>query len=129
MEIYGERRLFVAPLYYGLCSTVQVFEKELRRLQLDRKCWPDFISNDHSDATCHWLTKPDGKLVALVCIRPKQDTTGIQIASLLVHEAVHIWQEVRSRIGEDKPSSEFEAYSIQCIAQELMCLYADQIKD
>lgn len=43
-----------------------------------------------------------------------------QYYSLLVHEAVHIFQRVCNYIGEDKPSDEFEAYCIQAISQELM---------
>jgi hypothetical protein len=46
-----------------------------------------------------------------------------QVYALLVHEAVHIWQDVKHRIGEDNPSSEFEAYAIQNISQELMLAY------
>jgi len=42
---------------------------------------------------------------------------------LLLHEAVHIWQELKEKMGEDKPSVEFEAYSIQALAQDLFDLY------
>lgn len=35
---------------------------------------------------------------------------------------VHIWQEVRTMMNEKEPSIEFEAYSIQKIAQDLMYL-------
>jgi len=38
-----------------------------------------------------------------------------------------VWQEYSSRIGETNPSSEFEAYSIQAIAQRLMTAYADSL--
>ncbi|MDQ8953485.1 hypothetical protein RFH42_10990 [Acinetobacter rudis] len=49
----------------------------------------------------------------------------IQIHSLLLHEAVHIWQRVRTLMGETNPSSEFEAYSIQRIAQDLFAMYEE----
>ena len=39
---------------------------------------------------------------------------------MLLHEAVHIWQIVKRRMGEREPSVEFEAYSIQAIAQDLL---------
>ena len=47
----------------------------------------------------------------------------IQIHGLLLHEAVHIWQEVKLRMGEESPSSEFEAYSVQAIAQDLFEMF------
>lgn len=49
----------------------------------------------------------------------------IQIHGLLLHEAVHIWQRVRTLMGESDPSKEFEAYSIQRIAQDLFAMYKE----
>lgn len=46
-----------------------------------------------------------------------------QIHGLLLHEAVHIWQELKEKMGEGDPSVEFEAYSIQALAQDLFELY------
>lgn len=43
-----------------------------------------------------------------------------EIFTLLVHEAVHVWQITREFLGEDKPSSEFEAYAIQNISHRLI---------
>jgi hypothetical protein len=53
--------------------------------------------------------------------------TGLQVAALLVHEAVHVWQLFRESIGEHGPSKEFEAYSIQAISQRLMERYRDSL--
>lgn len=47
----------------------------------------------------------------------------LQIHGLLLHEAVHIWQELKIKMGEENPSNEFEAYSIQAIAQDLFEMY------
>ena len=64
-----------------------------------------------------------------MCITPPAPhLSGVQIAAMLVHEAVHVWQTIRRSIGETSPSSEFEAYSIQHIAQELMSRYVE-LKD
>jgi hypothetical protein len=49
------------------------------------------------------------------------------VAGLLVHEAVHIWQEHCERIGEDSPGRETEAYSIQWISQQLFWEYVRQV--
>ncbi|OTG79063.1 hypothetical protein B9T31_17340 [Acinetobacter sp. ANC 4558] len=51
------------------------------------------------------------------------DRSVIEIHGLLLHEAVHIWQRVKVLMGEQEPSKEFEAYSIQAIAQDLFDMY------
>lgn len=48
------------------------------------------------------------------------------VIGLLIHEGVHVWQELRKSIGEHSPSAEFEAYSIQCITQRLVEDYSKQ---
>ncbi|NIE95171.1 hypothetical protein F3J02_01510 [Acinetobacter sp. Tr-809] len=52
----------------------------------------------------------------------------IQIHGLLLHEAVHIWQEITQLMGEESPSVEFEAYSIQAIAQDLFEMFEESEK-
>jgi len=49
--------------------------------------------------------------------------TDLEVACVLVHEAVHVWQKYCSYVGEDKPSKEFEAYSIEAISRNLMEAY------
>lgn len=61
------------------------------------------------------------------------DTSGrdlIEVYGLLLHEGVHVWQRVKTLMGEREPSTEFEAYSIQAIAQDLFEMYhASEVKD
>jgi hypothetical protein len=57
------------------------------------------------------------------------ERTIIQVHSLLLHEAVHIWQRIKLRMGESDPSKEFEAYSIQRIAQDLFAMYEESESD
>ena len=66
-----------------------------------------------------------GRHSAVVTLKVTSQS-GVQIAALLCHEAVHIWQQARDIMGEKSPSSEFEAYSIQRIAQDLMEQYCEQ---
>lgn len=63
----------------------------------------------------------DGSM-AIVHIK-ESERSLIEIHGLLLHEAVHIWQQVRKRMGEREPSTEFEAYSIQTISQDLFEMY------
>lgn len=45
---------------------------------------------------------------------------GIEIASVLVHESVHVWQSICEHISESRPADEQSAYAIQAIATTLM---------
>lgn len=120
-----DRGLMFSPIYYGLCLDDKSFQKELKRLKINEPV--RFIKNDHSDATVHFF-ETDNKVSAIVCLGKTKGKTSMQINALLLHEAVHIWQEIRLSIGEKSPSSEFEAYSIQAIAQNLMYAYDDMKK-
>jgi len=114
--------------YVGLCTTELAFQKELKRLAVPRNEWPSFISTKQAHATCHFFEKDDGKKIALVCIGSMSGRTGIEIAGLLIHEAVHIWQAHHEDIGEHRPSHEFEAYAIQRIAMNLMDAFEQTLK-
>ena len=57
------------------------------------------------------------------------ERTLIEVHGLLLHEAVHIWQRIKRLMGEKKPSVEFEAYSIQRIAQDLFAMYEESEKE
>ena len=65
----------------------------------------------------------DEKIVVL--LDDKADVTDSEKVALLVHESVHVWQEIRNRMGEKEPSSEFEAYSVQSIFLGLLSLYQE----
>ncbi|HID0922158.1 TPA: hypothetical protein ACXEMB_003562 [Acinetobacter baumannii] len=60
---------------------------------------------------------------AVVQLGDTSERKLIEIYGLLLHEAVHVWQKVRKLMGEKEPSSEFEAYSIQAIAQDLFEMF------
>lgn len=123
-----DRALIVAPMYIGLCIEEKKFNRALKELKIPRDAWPSFLITSSANATAHFFAKPNGEQCVIVTIAPSKDASIAQIHALLVHEAVHIWQEVRQHIGEKWPSSEFEAYSIQSISQRLMEAYADLTK-
>lgn len=116
------RDLVVGP-YLALATTEAGFHKALKHCKVPRENWPKWV-NDGADATTHQYTNGEGNMVCIVTIRVT-DQHPCQIAAMLVHEAVHVWQMHRDSIGERFPSSEFEAYSIQAIAQRLMFAYAE----
>ncbi len=112
-----ERRLVMSPVYFGICTSEKQFAAECRKLGIKQR--PEWIGGT-SDACCHILANSKGETACIVAVPPRQrGQSRAAYAALIVPEAVHVWQQVRAAIGEDKPSSEFEAYSVQSITQAL----------
>jgi hypothetical protein len=117
-----DRRIAAPGPYLALCLSEGEFNEALRSLK--SKSWPTWIKNTHSNATTHLLTNENGGTVAVVCIRDWEGRNPIEVAGLLVHEAVHVWQDYCAGIGEHSPGVEQEAYAVQAISQELMAEFA-----
>lgn len=116
-----DRRIAAPGPFLALCLTERDFLATMRHCKI--KNTPAWIKTKAAHATTHFLEDESG-LACVVCLRGHEDRDPIEIAGLLVHEAVHVWQEYADSIGEAKPGSEQEAYAIQAIAQELMAEYA-----
>jgi len=74
------------------------------------------------------LVSPQGNTTCVVEISGYNDATPVEVAGLLIHEAVHVWQAYCRDIGETNPGDEQEAYAVQAIAQELLAEYARRIE-
>jgi hypothetical protein len=123
------RELMINPYYYALCLNKKDFNYELKHLGIKKTHRPEFLLNSHCNATLHFLeSKKLGSNCAIICLGNTDCVDKLQVYSLLVHEAVHLWQHIKEHIGEHIPSNEFEAYSIQAISQNLMYSYKEQIK-
>ena len=82
---------------------------------------PDAWIDERRQAACVHTWEREGVLTCVVCLHPNTlNEDPIEVAGTLVHESVHIFQQLCDSIGERNPSREFEAYSIQRISQELM---------
>lgn len=122
---WADRVLVRAPGYLALCVTQKHFERVLEHLNVSHSERPAFVSKT-ADATTHFFTNPtNGGTVAVVCLGKHEGYSPIDVAALLVHEAVHVWQDAVKTLGEKEPSVEFEAYSIQEISHQLMRLYVE----
>ncbi len=119
MSVWCNRTLLYLHCHFGLCLSEQAFEREMKDLGVLPRDWPPYVLHEYADATTHFFEYKD-KHCVLVCMTNWEGRDPIQVASLLVHEAVHIWQRYCDHIGERTPSNEFEAYAIQTISQELM---------
>ena len=116
-------REVIAGPHMALCLSEREYLRVCRHL--------DFADPPHwigaGAARTHIFERGD-RLVAVVCMGDARlDKEPIQIAALLVHEALHVKQHLFDSMCEHTPSAEFEAYTVQAIAQELMYEYARRI--
>lgn len=70
-----------------------------------------------------------GEACAIVALAEdsQKNNNAIEIAGMLVHEAVHVWQYHAACMGENSSGDEQEAYAIQGISQELLSEYARRL--
>ena len=115
--------LLLSP-YYTLCLSKEAFHKELKKCGVLRESWPLFV-NERADATTHFLER-QGRLCAIVCVTPDRCVDQVELYAILIHEAVHIWQQLCLDIHESAPGEEVEAYAIQHLAEELIREYLRQ---
>ena len=120
-----DRRIAAPGPYLALCLSESEFQAAWRHLGL--KSPPPWIKTPWAHATAHHCENPDGQLACIVCMQDYEGRDPIEVAGLLVHEAVHAWKEYEQRIGELTPGREQEAYAVQAIAQELMAEFARRI--
>lgn len=125
-------RVTVLTPHIALCTNERSFRSALQHLKVPPSQCPKWNGPEHGAST-HILDNPSrGEVACIVCIDPvalaKHKFTDNEIRTLLVHEAVHVKQALMDDIGEDKPSHEFEAYTVQSISLELMNEYDRQTK-
>jgi hypothetical protein len=122
-------RGLVYGVYLTLCTTREMFETTMRRMT--RRPAPDDPNHwcKPGKACVHTLEdKADGVPACIVCIDAAAVVDRPILAiSMLVHEATHVKQRIMAVIGEDKPSDEFEAYTMQNLTEELLHEYKRQV--
>lgn len=112
------RRIGAPGPYLTLCLSEDEMRRAMKRIG---QSLPWLAAG--KDACVHAFAGPGG-LCCVVCLGDVTSRSGVEIAGLLVHEAVHVWQHWCDDIGEYKPGMEQEAYGVQAIAQALMAEYA-----
>lgn len=115
-----DRRIAKPGPRLTLCLDEGEFIAAVKRLKV--KSPAEWI-NAGADATAHYLHLGANQVV-IVCLSGWRGRTAIEVAGLLIHEAVHVWQFYARDMGEDAPGSEQEAYAVQAIAQELLAEFA-----
>lgn len=119
-----DRRVAKPGPYLTLCLTAQEMNHAAKGLTQ----WP--LTFPEWGASAQMFTK-DGTNDMCVIVSLAEDSqknnSAIEIAGMLVHEAVHVWQFYAKKMGESQPGDEQEAYAVQAISQELMAEYARRI--
>jgi len=105
-----------------LCTNEQQFVNILKKIGEPRG---EFLQDVEGMVTYTYITSKG--IVCLVCMDLEHWRTqpALQTATVLVHEAVHVWQRYRDYLGEHTPSKEFEAYAIESISRNLMEAYVE----
>lgn len=118
---YLLRDMMIPTSRIGLFLSEEDYLKECRRLGVD---YPHPFA---VEGCVNTFTLKNGIKVHMVCVNLKsmKGVENGQVYGVLIHEAVHIFQIYCQDIGEDKPSLEFQAYTIQGIAQRLIYMYAN----
>jgi hypothetical protein len=113
----------ISPLGPHLCLCLSEDEYRAVKRRIKAESEAHWTGNGHSMACVHTFEN-NGEMVTIVCMRDFEGRNPIEVAGLLVHESVHIWQQWCDWHGETRPGSEQEAYAIQGISQELMAEFA-----
>lgn len=101
------------PWYIGFTTEEAAFQREMKRLRV-KDPGPGVKSG--SNAATHHLVNGSTNMAIIVMCPPSRRASKEQYASLLAHEAVHVVQEMREKLGE--LGSEAEAYLVQQIVME-----------
>lgn len=119
-----DRRIAAPGPYLALCLAEAEYLEAMRHCKVKN---PNLWVNPGKHATAHCRLNPKGERVYVVCLDSWQGRDPIEVAGLLIHEAVHVWQGYAEQLGEEFPGSEQEAYAVQAIAQELLAEFARRI--
>lgn len=120
-----DRHVSTPGPYLTLCLTEDEYLSAMRHCKISNP--PPWVSPG-ANATTHSLSNPKGHRVCIVTMKDWEGRDPIEVAGLLIHEAVHIWQEYAESMGERNPGIEQEAYAIQGLSQTLLAEFARRMK-
>lgn len=120
------RSLVELQMHYCLVLSNHEYAAAVREIEGPAAHVGYWLKDETADANVNWAKSPEGAHHAIVALRVKPDATGVDIAGCICHEAVHVFQEHCRLVGEEKPSDEYAAWSIEHIARSLMQDYANR---
>lgn len=108
------------PVKFAFVPSKKAWKKTLKEMQVKS----EYPKEDATVTHFNVVGSPHKRTCLVTVTDDVSDRCdSVQIIALIVHEATHVWQYILDTIGETKPSSEFEAYSVQAIVQELLDAY------
>jgi len=112
---YVERGCF--PLYVGICLSEKEYKKQMKHLGAEDVSLPFIMEG--ANATMHHIVRAGKEDICLVCLDGNElfNRPQTEIYGLIVHECVHVLQQLKATIGEKDMSKECEAYFVQNISQ------------
>lgn len=122
-----DQAIISCELHYCLVLSQKEYEAAVAQVEDPKGWWGFWLKDEHTGANCHWAKDKKGANHCIVSLKA-DGLSGIQIAGMLCHEAVHIFQEHCRIMGEDTPSDEFQAWSIQHITEQLLKEYAKRMR-
>ena len=123
-KVHWLSRTLISGPRLVLCLSEKQYDEVIKFLVVGE---PNPWLDEGCSACVHHFQSSGGGKSAVVCLNTSAlNGSSIGIAAVLVHESVHIWQAFREHIGEDAPSNEFEAYSIESISRTLFEEYVRQ---
>jgi hypothetical protein len=122
MTNWLDRRIAAPGPHLALCLSEAEFRAAAEHVKA-----PDVPMWCRKDAMTHTFEHEGGVSCCIVTIQGWEGRDPVEVAGLLVHEAVHVWQTYAQDIGERVEGMEQEAYAIQAIAQELMAEFARRL--
>lgn len=100
-------------LTYCLVTSKKDAKKVIKKYKLDDGCLPNDIGSD-----AYAYHEPNA---GIVVVRLLANNLSLADAiALIVHEVAHVKQYIMEQISEHNPSDEFEAYTMQEIAKNLI---------
>lgn len=119
-----DRNIMRGP-YFVLCLTEGEWNEAFDGIEVPQEQRPEWV-HEGGGRTSVCFTRKGLACVVGMNLEPEDHRSPLAFG-LLVHEATHVFQEWMRDIGEEKPSDEFMAYSIQHISTELMCSYREKL--
>ena len=114
--------------YVALVTSQEEFDKALTDIKMAE--YTDAFVPNGWPACTHSFENVDGSIACIVGLNLERtaEQDSIDVAALLVHEAVHVWQQNEAAAGKlGCFGTEGEAYAIQNISTQLMTEYARRI--